>query len=217
MENYKLPTRKQCFEIIAEQHVPLRVLRHSLTTAKLAVFLSKRLIEKGIEVDINLLEKACLLHDIARVCDFKEIDYSMFNQTVTDEDKAVWQQLREKYNDLFHEDAAYEILKDNYPKLASLVRKHKYMGMLDEENKPSTWEEKLIFYADMRVMHDKIAPLKERLKEGHKRNIHLHGSEEQSRLNTAKVDPLIMKLENEIFEIIDLDPLQITDEFINNY
>ncbi|MHC5076874.1 MAG: hypothetical protein ACYTFM_10645, partial [Planctomycetota bacterium] len=115
------------------------------------------------------------------------------------------------------EDAAYEILKDDYSELASLIRKHKYMGMLDKERRPSTWEEKIIFYADMRVMHDKIAPLKERLEEGHKRNVHLHDSEEQSRIDTAKVDPLIFELEKEIFERIGLDPLQITDEFIDTY
>jgi putative nucleotidyltransferase with HDIG domain len=193
MKNYKLPTRKKCFEIISDHHVPLRVLRHSLAAAKLAVFLAKRFVEKEIEIDIDLLEKACLLHDIARVCD------------------------REKYKGLFHEDAAYEILKDDYSELASLIRKHKYMGMLDKERRPSTWEEKIIFYADMRVMHDKIAPLKERLEEGHKRNVHLHGSEEQSRIDTAKVDPLIFELEKEIFERIGLDPLQITDEFIDTY
>ncbi|MHC5074740.1 MAG: HD domain-containing protein, partial [Planctomycetota bacterium] len=111
--------------------MPLRVLRHSLAAAKLAVFLAKRFVEKEIEIDIDLLEKACLLHDIARVCDIKELDLSKFNQTITDEDKAVWLQLREKYKGLFHEDAAYEILKDDYSELASLIRKHKYMGMLD--------------------------------------------------------------------------------------
>jgi putative nucleotidyltransferase with HDIG domain len=217
MKSYKLPTRKKCFEIIADHHVPLHVLRHSLTAAKLAVFLAKRLIEKGIEVNVDLLEKACLLHDIARVCDFKELDYKKFNQTITEEDKTIWRQLRKKYKGFFHEDAAYEILKGDYPQLASLIRKHKYMGMLDDENKPKSWAEKLIFYADMRIMHDKIAPLKQRLEEGHKRNIHLHGSEEQSRLNTAKIDPLIFQMEKEIFEKINLNPLEITDEFIDSY
>ena len=90
------------------------------------------------------------------------------------------------------------------------------MNMLDENDKPTTWEEKLLLYSDMRVMHDKIVPLAHRLEEGHKRNYHLHGSKEQSRINTAKVDPLIFELQDEIFEIIGLDPDEVCDEFIDS-
>ena len=32
-----------------------------------------------------------------------------------------------------------------------------------------SWEEKILYYADKIVMHDKITTLKERLKEGHSR------------------------------------------------
>jgi len=91
------------------------------------------------------------------------------------------------------------------------------MAMLDEKVRPETWEEKLLYYADMRVMHDKIVPLKQRLAEGHKRNIHMHGSAAKSKINTAKVDPLIFQMEKEIFEKIGLDPLEVTEEFINSY
>ncbi len=88
---------------------------------------------------------------------------------------------------------------------------------LDEKDRPETWEEKLLYYADKRVMHDKIMPLKQRLAEGHKRNVHLHGSAAQSKTNTSKVDPLIYEMEKEIFEKIGLDPLEVTDEFIDSY
>ena len=69
----------------------------------------------------------------------------------------------------------------------------------------------------MRVLDDKIVPLQERLREGHKRNIHLHGTEEQSRINTAKVDPLIYKLEEEIFGRIELELEEATEEFIDSH
>jgi len=80
------------------------------------------------------------------------------------------------------------------------------MGILDEKEKPTTWEEKLVYYADKRVMHDRIVPLKERLEEAHKRNVHLHGTQTQSDINASKVDPLIFKLEEEIFSKIDISP-----------
>jgi len=217
MKKYQLPTPEQCFEIIKEYHVPQRVIKHSLTVAKLAVFLGERLKEKSIPLDVELLDRAALLHDIARVCDFDKLDCSKFEQTVTEGDKAKWGGIRAKYKKIGHENAAYEILKDKYPKLAVTIKKHRYMGMLDEKTRPAEWEEKLLYYADMRVMHDRIVPLEQRLKDGHKRNVHLHGTEAQSKINTAKVDPLIYRLEKEIFEKIGLNPLEITDTFIDSY
>ncbi len=217
MENFNLPTREECFNILREYHVPSHILDHSLAVAKLAVFLAQRLNEKEIKVNVDLLEKSCLLHDVARVCDFKELDYSKFEQTVTEQDKSRWQQLRKKYKGISHEEAAYDILKAKYPVVALVIKKHRYMGMLDEKSRPDTWEQKLLFYSDMRVMHDEIVPLKRRLEDGHRRNVHFHGTIEQSRINTAKVDPLICRLEEEIFEILDLEPADITGEFIDSY
>ncbi len=217
MKKYNLPTRKECLAIIKEHHVPPHIVKHSLTAAKLAVFLAQRLTEKGITVDVNLVDRTCLLHDIVRICDFKELDYSRFEQPVTAEDKAMWRQLRAKYKETPHEYAAYDILKDKYPALALTIKKHRYIGILDEEEKPTTWEEKLVYYADMRVMHDKIVPLEERLTEGHKRNAHLYSTESQRRSIIAKVDPLIFELEKEIFDEIGLSPLDITDEFIDSF
>jgi len=216
MKKSNLPTRKECLAIIKEHHVPPHIVKHSLTVAKLAVFLVQRLTEKGITVDVNLVDRACLLHDIARICDFKELDYSRFEQPVTAEDKAKWQQLRAKYKGVPHEYAAYDILKDKYPALALTIKRHRYIGILDEEEKPNTWEEKLVYYADMRVMHDKIVPLEERLTEAHKRNVHFYKTETQRRITIAKVDPLIYRLEKEIFDEIGLTPLDIMDEFIDS-
>lgn len=217
MKKYNLPTHKECLAIIEDHHVPPHIVRHSLTVAKFAVFLAKRLKENGQTVDIKLVNRACLLHDIVRICDFKKLDYSKFEQPVTDRDKTRWRQLREDYNGTPHEHAAYDILRDNYPALALTIKKHRYVAILDEQEKLDTWEEKLVYYADKRVMHDKIVPLKERLTEGHKRNAHLYSTESQRRAIIAEVDPLIYKLEDEIFYEIGLNPLEITDEFIDSF
>jgi hypothetical protein len=122
-----------------------------------------------------------------------------------------------QYEGVPHEYAAYDILKDKYPALALTIKKHRYIGILDEEEKPNTWEEKLVYYADMRAMHDKIVPLEERLTEAHKRNVFFYKTEAQSKVIIAKVDPLIYSLEKEIFDKIDFNPHQITDEFIDSF
>jgi len=217
MKDCSLPTRKECLAILAEYHIPPHIVSHSKAVAKLAVFLAQRLNENGEAVDVTLLEGACLLHDLLRVHDFKESDYNRFERNLPEEERAKWQQIRAKYKAIPHELAAHDILKDKYPVLALTIKRHRYMALLDEKDRPETWEEKLLYYADKRVMHDKIMPLKERLAEGHKRNVLLHGSAAQSKTNTAKVDPLIEEMEKEIFEKTGLDPLEVTAEFIDSY
>lgn len=217
MKDCSLPNSQECFAILAEYHVPPHIVNHSKTVAKLAVFLARRLNENGTAVNTTLLEAACLLHDLLRVHDFKEADYNRFEQSLPEEKQAKWQKLRSKYKAISHEDAAYDILKEQYPAVALTIKRHRYMALLDESEKPQCWEEKLLYYADKRVMHDKIVPLRERLAEGHKRNIFQHGSSAQSKINTAKVDPLIFQMEKEIFEKIGLDPLEVTEEYIDSH
>ena len=217
MKDCSLPTRKECLALLAEYNVPTHIVNHCRAVAKLAVFLAHRLNEKGAAVNIDLLDRAGLLHDMMRVFDFPEPDYHQFERNLPPEEKAKWHRLRAKYKAMTHEDAAYDVLKERYPVLALTIKRHRYMAMLDEKDRPETWEEKLLYYADMRVMHDKIVPLKQRLTEGHKRNIHMHGSAAQSKINTAKVDPMIEELEKEIFEKIALDPPEVTKEFIDSY
>jgi uncharacterized protein len=217
MKNCSLPSSQECFAILAEHHVPPHIVNHSKAVAKLAVFLARRLNENGTAVNTTLLETACLLHDLLRVHDFKEADYNRFEQNLPEEQQAKWQKLRSKYKAISHEDAAYDILKEQYPAVALTIKRHRYMALLDESEKPQSWEEKLLYYADKRVMHETIVPLKDRLAEGHKRNIFQHGSAAQSKINTSKVDPLIFQMEKEIFEKIGLDPLEVTEEFIDTH
>jgi len=217
MNELDLPTRAECFELIKQYHVPSNIVKHCLAVSRLAVFLAQKLKEKGLQVDVEHVDRACLLHDIVRICDFKELDYSRFEKTVSEEDKSKWNQIRLRYHNLGHEDAAYEILREKYPLLALTVKKHRYMAMLDKDERPTSWEEKLVYYSDMRVMHDKIVPLKKRLEDGHRRNTHLHGTDSQTIVNMAKVDSLIYRLEKEIFVEIGLEPTAVTDEFIDSY
>jgi uncharacterized protein len=212
-----LPTRQQCFELMQELHVPLHIKKHSIAVTKFGVFLASKLEEKGVLVDVDLVDRACLLHDILRICDLRESDYRKLAEAATEQDRAQWQSLRTEYKAVRHEEAAYEFLKQEYPELALTIKKHRYMALLDEKEGPATWEEKLVYYADKRVMADRIVPLQTRLAEAHKRNIYLHGSKTQSRINTAKVDPLIFELEKEIFDRIGLDPIEVADEFVNSH
>jgi putative nucleotidyltransferase with HDIG domain len=208
MKKSNLPTRKQCFGLLKRFCTPSHIIDHSLATAKLAVFLAERLKEKGVPVDVALVDRACLLHDIFRICDFKQSDDGKFEQKITQKSKPRRQRLKT------HEDAAYDLLKEKYPVLALTVKKHRYSVLLDEKERPTTWEEKLVYYADKRIMHDRIVPLKERLEEAHKRYAAWRQANARAALNTIKIDRLIYKLEEEIFAKIGLDPLDVTADLV---
>jgi len=217
MKECNLPTRDECFDLMRRYEVPSHIFEHNAAVARLGVFLAHKLREKGVTVDAELVDRACLLHDMLRIIDVEPSNYDRFQADPTELQKARWRQLRARYKPLHHEDAACELLKEKYPVLATTIRKHKYTALLDEKDGPRTWEEKLVYYADKRIMQGRIVALATRLEEAHKRNVHVHGSAAKSKPNTAKVDPLIFELEKEIFERIGVTAADVTDEVVESY
>jgi hypothetical protein len=214
MRDYALPSRDECLAIIRDCHVPSHIVRHCKTTARLGVFLARELVRRGLAIDVDLVERACLLHDIFRVCEFPLEDFSTFEQPVTEEDKAKWRRLKERHGRTRHEDAACAFLRDSYPVLAETIRKHRYTALVHEADRPRTWEEKLVYYADKRVMHDAIVPLRVRLDEAHKR----HTARRATTLSDADilaVDAAIFQLEADIFAYIRLDPDTVSFAIVN--
>jgi uncharacterized protein len=217
MKNHALPSREECIELLRECHVPVHIVRHSKAVTKLGVFIARRLVENGIFVNVDLVERACLLHDIFRVCEFPLEDFSRFEQHVTEADKARWRRLKERHGGARHEDAACAYLRDAYPVLARTIRRHRYTAIVDREDRPRTWEEKLVYYADKRAMHDRIVPLQERLDEAHYRNAARRKAAGIDPAEIARVDAAIFALQAELFAPIGLDPDAVTAEFIDQY
>jgi len=166
MQNFKIPTIEDCFKLLKQCQTPKHIVRHCEVAADFAVELARKISANGTDVNIDFVHRACLLHDIMRL------------------------------RGHCHEEEAYELLKEDYPQLALAVRKHAYRSLLDEKLKPQTIEEKIVYYADKRVMHDKVVPLKERLEEGHRRNTPAHC---KKTADTAHIDSLIVELEQELF------------------
>lgn len=219
MRDYALPSHEECLSMIRDCHVPVHIVRHNETAAKLGVFLARQLIERGLDVDVELVERACLLHDLFRVCDFPLEDFRWFEQPVTEDDKHRWRRLKARHGHLRHEDAADAFLKGRYPVLATTIRRHRYVAVLDETDCPQSWEEKLVYYADKRAMHDTIVPLKDRLEDAHRRSSIAMAKAGIARcLEMEKaVDARILELEAEIFDVLGLSPDAVTEEFIDRY
>jgi len=168
-------SRKECMKLWDKYKMPENVRAHSLIVNKIAVFLAEKLAEKGEEVYIDLVDTASLLHDIGKA---REIEKKAES----------------------HVAEGYEILqKENLISQAIICRKHGSLCALDPTSRPKTWEEKLIFYADKRVLHDKIVSIKERLKDANKRYPKYTKQE-------RKAFEFVEKVEKEIFDKIGIKP-----------
>ncbi|MBN2423100.1 HDIG domain-containing protein [Candidatus Woesearchaeota archaeon] len=131
-----LPTREECFELLKKEQTPENIMNHSLMINKIAVFLAKKLNEKGINVNIELVDAASLLHDVKK-----------------------WEEIKNN-SKTHHGIEAYNLFKHKYPELANVIKKHMLYEIIDSGL--DSWEEKLVHYADRRVNHDKLVSLKQR-------------------------------------------------------
>ncbi len=84
--------------------------------------------------------------------------------------------------------------KKGEKKIADLIAKHGFFSIW----KLKTWEEKILYYADKRVDHDKIVNLKKRFEEGKKRNF----TSEDDMEFVTKTEKEVEKLEKEFAGIL---------------
>ena len=139
-----IPSREECMQILAKNKTPSNVIDHSKAVCKIAEEITDNLIKKGFNVNKDLVIVSALPHDTERVKDN-------------------------------HVEEGAKLLKAmGFPEIANIVKKHSLNGIDKEENQPQTYEEKIILYADKRVIKDKIVTLKERFDDLEKRyNINL--------------------------------------------
>lgn len=182
-------------DLYKRYRVPKHVIAHMERVAEFAGSLADKLIKKGFKINIELIKEAALLHDILRVCDFRNLDQKYFWEKVSEEDKKVWDFLRKKYGKIGHEKAAKKILHELGEKeLAELVEKHDFWKI----EKLKTLEEKILYYADKRVEGNKIVSLKKRFAEGRKRNA-MPGEDASKR---TKIENQVIKLEKELLSLL---------------
>lgn len=199
-----LPTTEECERLWDEFAVPSNVREHAKKVTKVAVFLAERFKEAGMNINIELVEKAALLHDLIRVCNFKTFDCKRYRtEPPTDEELARWTELKEKYGALHHADAAFEVLKDKYPELAEVVKRHKYR-LVGEKDGPKTWEDKIVNYADKRVTHARIVSIDERRRDAFERY-----RDDKTIVVEEKRFVKLQALEKEIFAKLDIKPEEV--------
>ena len=130
-----IPTREDCFRLMAECGMLDHIINHSVEVAKIALFLSTELNKRGQKIDLRLVEAASLLHDLAKTECFK---------TKGD-----------------HAQTGSQLLKGlGYERVGEVVAEHIQLSKAKDPTVVS--EEEVVNYADKRVQHDRIVSLKER-------------------------------------------------------
>jgi len=127
-----IPTREECLIILNKNKTPSKVIKHSRTVCKVAESIAEELIRKGAKLNKKLVIAAALLHDIERA----------------KEDHVI---------------KGAKLLKSmGFSEVSKVVKKHSLYRIQQKNKRPSTLEEKIVFYADKRVMGSKIVSLKKR-------------------------------------------------------
>lgn len=146
----------EILKLYKRYEVPDNIRKHMLIVSKVAVYLGKKIVKTSAEkVDITGLKSASLIHDIAKILEFK-VDIK--NQK--------WLKLIHKYKKIGHANALKFILpQTKYLNIVNIASKHEIQSIIAENpvNRPRTLEEKILYYADKRVEGNKIVTLKTRI------------------------------------------------------
>ncbi|MBW2963342.1 HD domain-containing protein [Candidatus Woesearchaeota archaeon] len=198
-----IPNRRDCLNLMDKYMVPIGIRRHCQIVNKIAVLLAKRLRAAGIDIDVDLVDAASMLHDLMRVINFDTFEGAKR------EEQTVWEKMKERYGHMDHSEAAYEVLKDIYPKVAGVIIKHGVTSVIKGE--PKAWEEKVLAYADRRVMHTKIVSVDERYEDIQLRHADFY---EKTGLDAGLEKKRILKIEKEIFRNLKFTPEGLAEEVI---
>ena len=195
-------------EFYEELACPIHVRKHIKQVTNVAMKIADNYLKQGEIINLNLLYSGAMLHDVARVCDFYELDKKHFVEEITDEKWSRWEDLRKTHKGLHHADIASKFFADlGYTKTANLIYIHKSRVIALEPELLNTIEKKILFYADKRVKHDEIVTLSERFKDGWERyGIH---DDKQTRKLFEEVEERTFELEKELFEGLGISPEEI--------
>lgn len=132
----RIPSTEECYRLICEMEMMDHIVAHSIRVCQVAILLTDNLAQCEDTLNRDLIQASALLHDITKTRSFK-----------TGENHAV---------------TAQELLKQlGYPEVAYIVGQHVRLNVYSVSTPPV--EAEIVNYADKRVLHDSVVPLKERL------------------------------------------------------
>jgi putative nucleotidyltransferase with HDIG domain len=130
------PDYAGCLQIMDRMGMPPHIVRHSQTVCAAALYLTRKLGGRGVELDRDLVRAGALLHDIAKIHSLdRTVDHALIGSKV--------------------------LRKLGFPDVAAVVRRHVRL----EPGRPAgrIGEAEVVNYSDKRVVEDRITTLGDRL------------------------------------------------------
>ncbi len=154
-----LPSDEQIRAWRKDVMLPEHIVKHCDAVAGMCVELAGELIKQGVFVRMDTVRKAGLLHDLFRFIDFRP-GASPSDFTITDEQNNTWNHWKERFAGQKHETAIASFLRsEGFPELARIIEPH---GLVVPSPDRFFTEQKLLYYADKRIIQNKKATLEER-------------------------------------------------------
>ncbi len=161
------PSEEECFRLINEYEMLPNIIDHSVQVKNVTEAIYNGLIDKK-NVNIELLRASALLHDITKT-------------------KAILEK------ELRHDLTGGELLRSlGYEEIAVIVENHVVFSDFDADG--PLLEKEIIYYADKRVMHDKIVNIDTRVSD----LVDRYGRTEKIREMILHNKKFILKLESKI-------------------
>ena len=157
------PEREEIKEWREELRLPSHVSVHCDIVGEFSEKCANSLLKRGIITRPKALRIAGELHDLFRFVDFSPERHSKIPgaEEASDETWVEWKRLGEKYPG-GHEAACSRFLcEKGYPELAQMILPHR-ISAVDDPDLLKTTEQKIIFYADKRILYDRVVSLDER-------------------------------------------------------
>ncbi|PKN69468.1 MAG: metal-dependent phosphohydrolase [Deltaproteobacteria bacterium HGW-Deltaproteobacteria-12] len=131
----RIPDRAECEELMARYSMLPNIVEHSLQVMRVSLAVTDHL-QDGVYVNRDLVAAAALLHDITKT------------RSLTTKER--------------HAASGGVLLRElGFLRVAEIVEQHVIIQNMDLEERLQEME--IVYYADKRVMHDKIVTIDERV------------------------------------------------------
>lgn len=169
----RIPSREECNELMAQYAMLPHIVAHSVQVMRVSLAITDNL-KRGVAINRDLIIAAALLHDITKT-----------------------RSLETKER---HDRSGAALLKEmGFTRIAGIVEQHVVFQNL---NVPGRLEEReIIYYADKRVMHDRIVPLEVRVHD----LIQRYGASEEIRSLILQNKNLVLAVESKIAGFMKMD------------
>jgi putative nucleotidyltransferase with HDIG domain len=179
-----IPTIVECEKLMTRYYMLPNIIEHSLQVMRVSLAVTDQL-KDGVSVNRNLVIAAALLHDITKT-----------------------RSLKTKEN---HAASGGILLRElGFPGVAEIVEQHVIIQNLNLEGKIE--EREIVYYADKRVMHDKIVTIDERVHDLIKR----YGKVKEIRDQILRNKEQVLAVEKKIAGFMKIDIHHAMLEIGNN-